>query len=235
MSANFAKLRRCAARESDDRRIRRACAHCGDQRRDRRDAPALEFGRRQNARPGIENLHRFRARGELTQQISGRGVDEARDQCGEQFRLLGRRKAAPAPDRACRARRSCSSRPSRARRKSRSARRRSGSAVFSRSSVSNTGASFVQSGSPRSRARAGRVGDRIEPRAFAALERDLLAERVGDDENIGEKDRRVEAETADRLQRRLDGQGGRSSRNRERSERGRGSRDIRGDSGRPGA
>ena len=55
--------------------------------RDRRDAPALEFGRRQHARPGIEDLHRFRAGRQLTDEIFGRGVDEPVDQGGEQIRM----------------------------------------------------------------------------------------------------------------------------------------------------
>ena len=65
----------------------RACADLGDHGGDRRHAPALELGRRQDARPGIENLHSFRARCELAQEIGGRSVDEALDQLGEQLRL----------------------------------------------------------------------------------------------------------------------------------------------------
>ncbi len=48
------------------------------------------------------------------------------------------------------------------------------------------------------------VANRVEARAVAGFEGDALAERVGEDENVGEQDRRVEAEAADRLQRRLD-------------------------------
>ena len=48
--------------------------------------------------------------------------------------------------------------------------------------------------------------ERIEPRAFADLEADRAAERVGQHENVGEDDRGVEAETADRLQRHFGGQ-----------------------------
>ena len=50
----------------------------------------------------------------------------------------------------------------------------------------------------------GRI-QRIEPRAFAGLEAHRAAERVGDDENVGEDDRGVEIESADRLQRHLGG------------------------------
>ena len=55
----------------------------------------------------------------------------------------------------------------------------------------------------------GRVIDRLEARTVAGFERDALAERVWQNENVGEQYRRVEAETADGLQRRLDSQGGR--------------------------
>ena len=41
---------------------------------------------------------------------------------------------------------------------------------------------------------------RIEPRAFADLEPDRAAECVGNDENVGEDDRGIEIEAADRLQ-----------------------------------
>ena len=47
---------------------------------------------------------------------------------------------------------------------------------------------------------------RIEPRAFADLEPDRAAERVGNDQNVGEDDRGVEIEAADRLQRDLGGE-----------------------------
>src|SRR5882672_9198078 len=46
----------------------------------------------------------------------------------------------------------------------------------------------------------------IEPRAFAYLEAHRAAERVGNDENVGEDDRGIEIETADRLQRDLGGE-----------------------------
>ena len=48
------------------------------------------------------------------------------------------------------------------------------------------------------------VGERRQPRALAALEADLLSERIGNDEDVREQDRGVEAEAADRLERHLD-------------------------------
>jgi hypothetical protein len=43
-------------------------------------------------------------------------------------------------------------------------------------------------------------------RAFADLEADTAAERIRYDQNVGEDDRRIEAETADRLQRDFGGE-----------------------------
>ena len=85
--ANFANWDPGAARKSDDRRVRRLGSDLGRQRRHRRDAPAVEFGRRQHAGPGIENLHRFRAGRRLTDEILGRGVDETVDQGREEVRM----------------------------------------------------------------------------------------------------------------------------------------------------
>ena len=47
---------------------------------------------------------------------------------------------------------------------------------------------------------------RIEPRPFAGLEAHAAAERVGDHQDVGEDDRGIEAEPADRLQRDLGGE-----------------------------
>jgi hypothetical protein len=46
---------------------------------------------------------------------------------------------------------------------------------------------------------------------MAFLEPDLLPQRMGDDQNIGEQDRRIERETSDRLQRNLDRKLGREA------------------------
>ena len=85
--ANLASCVACAARKSDEPRVRRLGANLGRDRRDRRDAPAFEFGRRQHARPGIEDLRRIRARRELTAKIFGRSVDQPVDQAREQLRM----------------------------------------------------------------------------------------------------------------------------------------------------
>ena len=59
--------------------------------------------------------------------------------------------------------------------------------------------------------------DRLETRPLAGLETDGLTERMGDDENVAEQDRRVEAETPDRLQGRLERRDRASRRSRGRS------------------
>ena len=50
---DFRQMRRRAAGEGDDRRRRPLAAQAGDEPFDRLDAPALEFLRRQDTRPGI--------------------------------------------------------------------------------------------------------------------------------------------------------------------------------------
>ena len=52
----------------------------------------------------------------------------------------------------------------------------------------------------------GRRRDRIEARALAFDEAHALAQRVGNDEDVGKQDRRVKAVAADRLQRHLGGE-----------------------------
>ncbi len=46
---------------------------------------------------------------------------------------------------------------------------------------------------------------RLQPRTLANLEPHGTAERIGDHEDVGEDDRRIEAEPADRLQRHFGG------------------------------
>ncbi len=77
-------------------------------------------------------------------------------------------------------------------------------------------------GQPRARelAELGGIGQCLELRAFAFLEPDFLAERVGNHEDVGEDDRRIEAEATDRLQRDLDGLFRRVAEFEERSGRG---------------
>src|SRR5579862_1539785 len=52
---------------------------------DRRDAPAFELSRRQNARPAVKNLDRLGARLDLTRKIGDRAGDQAIDKLGEKI------------------------------------------------------------------------------------------------------------------------------------------------------
>src|SRR5262249_45423752 len=51
----------------------------------------------------------------------------------------------------------------------------------------------------------GAVGNRVEARPFAGLEADLLAERIGDNQDVREQNGSVEAEPPDRLEGHLRG------------------------------
>ncbi len=57
---------------------------------------------------------------------------------------------------------------------------------------------------PRQLAELDRIGQRVELRSLALLEPDFLAERVGDHQDVGKDDRRIEPEAPDRLQGHLD-------------------------------
>ncbi len=52
----------------------------------------------------------------------------------------------------------------------------------------------------------GGIVERFEPRTFARFEANAATERVRDDQDVGEQNRRVETEPADRLQRNLGGE-----------------------------
>ena len=76
---------------------------------------------------------------------------------------------------------------------------------------------------------------RLEPRAFAGLEPHAAAERMRHHQDVGEQDRGVEAEAADRLQRDFGGELRREAEVEECSRRARAARDTPADSARPGA
>ena len=48
------------------------------------------------------------------------------------------------------------------------------------------------------------IADRVEPGTLAGLEAHVLAERIGNHQDVGKQDRGVEAEPPDRLQRGFD-------------------------------
>ena len=81
---NVAHERRAdATRKSNHLRIRYVAAYFRDDALSGSDTPAMEFVRRQNAGPGIENLHRIRACLQLLDQITGGCIDELVDELGK--------------------------------------------------------------------------------------------------------------------------------------------------------
>ncbi len=156
----------------------------------------------------FEDLHRFRAGGQLTHKIFGRGADDPLDQCGEQLRLpIGEKPRRRLIGRALPGHHIARDRPgSAAKADQRDVAREQSLQTVERL---EHGRELRPIGRVAESRQAGRVTDRGEPRAFAALEGDVLSERVGNDENVGEKDRRVEAEAADRLESGFDRKSGR--------------------------
>ena len=74
-----------AARKPDDLRARHRAPHIGNDSFGRRNAPALEFVRRQNSCPGIEDLHSVDAGLELPNEIFARRLDQNIDQPRERL------------------------------------------------------------------------------------------------------------------------------------------------------
>ena len=170
-SSNLASCVAGAARKGDQPRVRRLGANLGRDRRDRRDAPAVEFGRRQHARPGIEDLRRIRAGRELAAKILGRSLDEPVDQAREQVRMaIGEEPRRRLVRRAAAGDHVARDRPGRAAEADQRGFLRQ-APLRARSSVSNTGSSRRQSGASAQRREILGVADRIEARALAALER----------------------------------------------------------------
>src|SRR5215471_17128238 len=85
---NVAHERRAdATRKSNHLRIRYVAAYFRDDALSGSDTPAMEFVLRQNAGPGIENLHRIRACLQLPDQITGGCIDELVDELGKSVRI----------------------------------------------------------------------------------------------------------------------------------------------------
>ena len=76
-----------AARKSDDLRARHRAANFRDDALRRRDAPAVKLLRRQDARPGIEDLHRIGTGLQLADQIARRRLDQHVHQNGKCLRI----------------------------------------------------------------------------------------------------------------------------------------------------
>ncbi len=171
----------------------------------RRDAPAREFRPRQHARPRIEHLHRLGAGLDLKAEIIGRGIGEAVDQGAEQFWLaIGEQPRRRLVRRAAPGDHVAGHRPRRA---AEADERRLGRqrGLDARDRLEHRRQprpirGFVELFEILA------VGDGVEPRPLAGLEADALPESVGQHEDVGEQDRRVEAEAPNRLQGRLDGE-----------------------------
>ena len=182
----------------------------------------------------FEDLHGFRPGGQLAQKIFGRGVDETIDQGGEKLRLpIGEEPRRRLIGRAAPGDHVARDRPRRAAEADqRDVARQEGLQAVDRLEHRRE---FRPIGRVAKFFQVPRVLDRREARAFAALERNNLPERVRHHEDIGEKDRRIEAEATDRLQGRFHRQGRRIAEVEEGRARGRGSRGIREDSAPPDA
>src|SRR5215468_9640597 len=76
-----------ATRKSDYLGPGYVAAHFRNNARRGIDAPSLEFIRRQNAGPGIENLHGVRTCLQLPDQITGGRIDQLVDELGKSIRI----------------------------------------------------------------------------------------------------------------------------------------------------
>src|SRR5262249_7154518 len=74
-------------RKSDHLCARYVGAHLCNDALGGTDAPSIEFLRRQNAGPGIENLHRIRTCLQLADQITGGCIDQLVDKLSESVRI----------------------------------------------------------------------------------------------------------------------------------------------------
>ena len=140
---------------------------------------------------------------------------------------------APAAVPASPARRPCRSPPSRAPRRSRSAPCRGSSLARTCRTVSSTGSRRSSTLSGRELAPDAGSGSRTRPLPFD--EAHLLAERIRHHQDVGEEDRSIEAEAADRLQRHFAPQAPANSKDRGTNPPSPAFRDIPEGSGRPGA
>ena len=170
----------------------------------RLDRPALEFARRQHAGPGIEDLQHVGAGLELAEQILDRILDQHVDDFSKRLGMaIGHHPRRRLVRRALARDHVGRNRPRRAA----EADQRDLGCEFTLHAAQRfiDRLELAEIGVARQRRDLLRRIQRIEPRAFAGLEAHGAAERIGDHENIGEDDRGIEIETADRLQRHLGG------------------------------
>ena len=175
-------------------------AHVGDDLLCWRNAPAREFGWRQHARPGVENLHRIGAGAQLLDEVARRDPNQDVDHAGEPFGFaIGHQ-----PGRGlirCAAPRHHVGRngPRRAAEAEQGDIRRQLALDAADGLVDRRKHGVI--GLCRKRVELRRIVQRLQSRPFTHLEGDRAAECVRHDQNVGEQDRRIEAEAPDRLER----------------------------------
>ena len=196
------------ARKGDDRHVRMTRTQALGDPHHRIERPVEELFLRKHPRPGIEKLDGIGARIDLMAEMVDDRVDEEIDQQLEGFRMgigpslhLGEVLAAAAFDHVA-GQREGSAGESQERRFLRQLRPRPADRLIDRRQV-------LLQARPGQAAELRGIGQRLELRTLALLEPDLLAERIGHHQDVGEDDRRVEPEPANGLQRHLDGLVGR--------------------------
>ena len=159
-----------------------------------------EFARRQHAGPGVEDLQHVGAGLELAEQILDRVLDQHVDDLGKRLGMaIGHHARRRLIRRALPGHHVGRDRPGRAAETDQRDLRIELAAHPAQRFIDRL--ELAEVGVRRQRRDLFRRIQRIEPRAFAGLEPDGAAERIGNDQNIREDDRGVEVEAADRLQR----------------------------------
>ncbi len=185
-------------------------AHIRDDLPHRLDAPARELARRQHARPSVEDLHRVRAGTQLLDEIARRHRDQNIDHAGERLRLaIGHQPRRRLIGRAAPRHHVGRDRPRRAAEAEQRDVCRECRFHLPHGLVDRREDVIVRRGCKRVELH--RIVEWFEPWPFACLEGHGAAERVRHHQNVGEQDCGIEAEAADRLQRRLGGEFGREA------------------------
>src|SRR5690625_2739709 len=187
------------AREEDDRNFRAGRLHAADDLATGSEAPAPELVIRPDTSPGIEDLDGFRTGFNLCQQVAARRFDQQADQVRKALRIavgpaLGLEEipagaaldhvAGDGPGRACKA----------------------DQAGFFRQGTAQQGNGGKDGLKPLFQPpwiQAGQIlnpPQGLETWAVPLLEPNLLPQGVGNDEDVGKENGRIEAKAADRLQ-----------------------------------
>lgn len=176
-------------------------------RRRRRDAPAVEFGCRQDTGPGIEELYGIGTGLDLPVEIVDRRTDEDIDQPPEQ--VGGGQRHSPDAHEIMPATALDHVGGDRPR-----AAGEADQGLLQTQRRPDARNRLVDRRQPRADSVAGRfqpchrggIAHRLQDRALALLEGQPHIERMRDQKDVGEEDRRIHVETAQRLQRHLRGQ-----------------------------